>query len=151
MSTKIWIHTKGISLCLRWNFEGKRYQLSLDVKDDPTGRSYAKIIAGTIERDLQYFNFDRILERYQNSNKRSRKHKPAEPSKLTAVDLFEQYAAAMIWDKGLAPGSIDIRRGLGVEAIRKGLRQGRTGLFTIPHGDIDGSIAGMVDRNLKYL
>ena len=106
MSTKIWIDTKGSSLRLRWNFEGKRYQLALGVKDDPTGRSYAKIIAGTIERDLQCSNFDRTLERYQNSHKRSRKPNVEEPGKLTAVALFEQYAAAIIRDKDLAPGSI---------------------------------------------
>ena len=102
MSTKIWIDQKGSSLRLRWNFEGKRYQLALGVKDDPTGRSYAKIIAGTIERDLQCSNFDRTLERYQNSNKRSRKPKVEEPSKLTAVALFEQYTAAMIMRENLA-------------------------------------------------
>jgi integrase len=106
MSTRIWTDKKGSSLRLRWNFEGKRYQLALGVKDDPTGRSYAKIIAGTIERDLQCSNFDKTLERYQNSNKRNRKPKAEEPSKLTAVALFEQYAAVMIRDKDLAPGSI---------------------------------------------
>jgi integrase len=106
MSTRIWTDKKGSSLRLRWNFEGKRYQLALGVKDDPTGRSYGKIIAGTIERDLQCSNFDKTLERYQNRNKRNRKPKVEEPSKLTAVALFEQYAAAMIRDKDLAPGSV---------------------------------------------
>jgi integrase len=106
MTTRIWIDKKGSSLRLRWNFEGKRYQLALGVNDDHIGRSYAKIIAGTIERDLQCSNFDKSLERYQNRNKRGRKPKAEEPSKLTAVALFEQYAAAMIRDKDLAPGSV---------------------------------------------
>lgn len=106
MSIRIWTDKKGDSLRLRWNYEGKRYQLALGVKDDHTGISYSKIIAGTIERDIQCSNFDKTLERYQNSNKRNRKPKGAEPSKLTAVGLFEQYAAAMIRDKDLAPGSV---------------------------------------------
>jgi integrase len=106
MTTRIWTDKKGSSIRLRWNFEGKRYQLALGVKDDPIGRSYGKMIAGTIERDLQCSNFDRTLDRYQNSNKRSRKSKAEEPSKLTAVALFEQYTAAMIRDKNLAPGSV---------------------------------------------
>jgi integrase len=106
MSTRIWPDKKGSSLRLRWNFEGKRYQLALGVKDDPIGRSYGKMIAGTIERDIQCSNFDRTLERYQNSDKRNRKLKLEELSKLTAVDLFEQYAAVIIRDKDLAPGSV---------------------------------------------
>jgi integrase len=106
MSTRIWTDKKDSSLRLRWNFEGKRYQLALGVKDDPTGRSYAKMIEGTIERDLQCSNFDKTLQRYQNPHKRSRKPKVEELSKLTAVALFEQYAAVIIRDKDLAPGSV---------------------------------------------
>jgi integrase len=106
MTTRIWIDKKGTALRLRWNFEGKRYQLALGVKDETTGRSYAKIIAGTIERDIECSNFDKTLERYQNSNKRNRKPRVEEPSKLTAVALFEQYAAVTIKDKELAPGSV---------------------------------------------
>ncbi len=106
MSTRIWTDKKGSSLRLRWNLDGKRYQLALGVKDDPIGRSYAKMIAGTIERDIQCSNFDKTLERYQNSNKRNRKPKAEEPSRLTAVALFEQYAVVMIRDKDLAPGSV---------------------------------------------
>jgi hypothetical protein len=106
MSTRIWTDKKGSSLRLRWNHEGKRYQLALGVKDDHIGISYAKIIAGTIERDIQCSNFDRTLDLYQNSNKRNRKPKAEEPSKITAVALFEQYAAVMIRDKDSSPGSV---------------------------------------------
>ena len=72
LSTKIWIDQKGNSLRLRWNFEGKRYQLALGVKDNPTGKTYAKIIAGTIERDLQCSNFDRTLEQIGRASCRER-------------------------------------------------------------------------------
>jgi hypothetical protein len=56
-------------------FEGKRYQLPLGVKDSVAGNGYAKIIAGTIERDIEYNNFDCSLDRYQNPNKRGIKPK----------------------------------------------------------------------------
>jgi Arm DNA-binding domain len=82
MSTKVWTDKKGTALRLRWNFEGKRYQLALGFKDDPIGRSYGKMIAGKIERDIECSNFDKTLERYQNSNKRRPKDKVSRYSRL---------------------------------------------------------------------
>ena len=108
MSTKVWTDVKDTALRLRWNFDGKRYQLSLGVKDDNTGNAYAQIIAGIITRDIECENFDKTLERYQNKNKRNRSRKPriGELSKLTAVALFEQYAVVMIREKDLTPSSV---------------------------------------------
>ena len=89
---------------LRWLFEGKRYQLPLGVKDNVAGNGYAKIIAGTIERDIEYGNFDTTKERYQNPNKRGRKPK-VEISKITAVDLFKAYADERLLDRDLSHSS----------------------------------------------
>jgi Arm DNA-binding domain len=58
MSTKVWTDKKGATLRLRWLFEGKRYQLPLGVKNDNTGKAYAKIVAGQIELDIECGNFD---------------------------------------------------------------------------------------------
>jgi integrase len=104
MSTKVWTDKKGTTLRLRWLFEGKRYQLPLGVKDNVTGNAYAKIVAGTIERDIECGNFDQTKERYQNPNKRGRKPK-VEISKITAVDLFKAYAADRLIDRELSPSS----------------------------------------------
>jgi integrase len=104
MSTKVWTDKKGTTLRLRWLFEGKRYQLPLGVKDNVAGNGYAKIIAGTIERDIECNNFDSSLDRYQNPNKRGRKPK-IEISKITAVDLFKAYAEERLLDRDLSHSS----------------------------------------------
>lgn len=104
MSTKVWIDKKGSTLRLRWLFEGKRYQLSLGVKDNKTGKGYAKIVADKIERDIECENFDKTKKRYQNPNKRGRKPK-VEISKITAVDLFKAYADDRLMDRDLSHSS----------------------------------------------
>jgi hypothetical protein len=104
MSTKVWTDKKGTTLRLRWLFEGKRYQLPLGVKDNVAGKAYAKIVAGTIERDIECGNFDKTKDRYQNPNKRGRKPK-VEISKITAVDLFKAYAADRLVDRDLLHSS----------------------------------------------
>ena len=101
MSTKVWIDKKGATLRLRWLFEGESYQLPLGVKDNVAGNGYAKIVAGTIERDIECGNFDKTKERYQNPNKRGRKPK-AEISKITAVELFKAYADDRLLDRDLS-------------------------------------------------
>lgn len=118
MSTNVWTEKKGTTLRLRWNFEGKRYQLALGVKDDPIGRSYGKMIAGTIERDIECSNFDQTLERYQNSNKRRPKDKVSKYARLTAVELFERYIVHHQGEKDLSHGSI-----LRLQAIASKLTQ----------------------------
>jgi integrase len=104
MSTKVWTDKKGATLRLRWLFEGKRYQLPLGVKNDNTGKAYAKIVAGQIELDIECGNFDKTRERYQNPNKRGRKPK-VEVSKITAVDLFKAYAEERLMDRDLSHSS----------------------------------------------
>lgn len=111
MSTKVWTDKKGATLRLRWLFEGKRYQLPLGVKDNVTGNAYAKIVAGTIERDIEYGNFDTTKERYQNPNKRGRKPK-VEISKITAVEIFKAYAADRLLDRDLSPSSGERLKGI---------------------------------------
>ena len=104
MSTKVWTDKKGTTLRLRWLFEGKRYQLPLGVKDNVAGKGYAKIVAGTIECDIECGNFDKTKERYQNPNKRGRKPK-VEISKITAVELFKAYSEDRLLDRDLSHSS----------------------------------------------
>ena len=104
MSTKVWTDKKGSTLRLRWLFEGKRYQLPLGVKDNVAGKGYAKIVAGTIECDIECGNFDKTKERYQNPNKRGRKPK-VEISKITAVELFKAYSEDRLLDRDLSHSS----------------------------------------------
>ena len=118
MSTNVWTDKKGTTLRLRWNFEGERYQLTLGVKDDPIGRSYGKMIAGKIERDIECSNFDTTLERYQNSHKRRPKAKVSKYARLTAVELFERYTVHDQEEKDISHGSV-----LRLQAIASKLSQ----------------------------
>ena len=94
------IEKTGNSLRLRWWDEGKRYSLSLQLKDTPINRAYAKQIAAQIERDQQAGYFDRTLLKYRPRQLGSN------ASNISAVGLFEKYSAAMVKEKALAPGSL---------------------------------------------
>jgi integrase len=132
MSTKVRIDKKGSTLRLRWRFEKEKYHLTLGVKDNVTGNAYAKIIAGTIERDIECRNFDKTKERYQNPNKRGRKPK-VEFSKITAVDLFKAYADDRILDRDLSHSS-----GVRLKGIASKLGQF---LEDKPAAQVTGSVA----------
>jgi integrase len=118
MSTKVWTDKKGTALRLRWNHDGRRYQLSLGVKDDNAGNAYAQMIAGKITRDIECENFDKTLDRYQNTQKRRPKGKVTRYSRLTAVELFEQYIAHYQAEKNVSHGSV-----LKLQAIASKLTQ----------------------------
>jgi Arm DNA-binding domain len=100
MSTA-WIEKKGSTLRLRWWFEGELYQLPLGVKDNVAGNAYAKIVAGTIERDIECGNFDKTKERYQNPNKRTKTEKfrtiEILPSVRAMLVGYTKNASAFAW------------------------------------------------------
>ncbi len=100
MNEKIWIEKTGNTLRLRWNYEGKKQGLSLGVTDTPVGRAFAAKKMSEISMDLISGHYDPTRLKY-----RSRKL-GANPTELTAVELFEKYTAFIIKDKGLAPGSM---------------------------------------------
>jgi integrase len=100
MKANIWIDKKGNTLRLRWNYEGKRCQLSLGVRDDYAGQILANTKKTEIERDIFSGHYDPTLLKYK-----LRKF-GTNASEITAVALFEKYAAAMVRDKDLAPGSL---------------------------------------------
>lgn len=100
MKANIWIDKKGNTLRLRWNYEGKRCQLSLGVRDDYAGQLLANTKKTEIERDIFSGHYDPTLLKYK-----LRKFS-TNASEITAVALFEKYAAAMVRDKDLAPGSL---------------------------------------------
>jgi integrase len=100
MKTNIWIDKKGNTLRLRWNYEGKRCQLSLGVRDDYAGQLLANTKKTEIEKDIFSGHYDPTLLKYK-----LRKF-GTNASEIAAVDLFEKYAAAMVRDKDLAPGSL---------------------------------------------
>ena len=101
----VWIEMKGNVTRLRLRYEGKRYCLSLGkVPDSKVLKAvYDKVVVNTknaIELDLLLGKFDKTLSKYRLS-------KPGiNPSKITAVGLFEEYAAFIIDKKKLSPGSI---------------------------------------------
>ena len=97
---------KGNVTRLRLRYEGQRYCLSLGkVPDSKVLKAvYDKVVVNTkntIELDLLMGQFDKTLSKYRLS-------KPGiKPSKITAVELFEEYAAFITDKKKLSPGSID--------------------------------------------
>jgi len=101
----VWIEMKGNVTRLRLRYEGQRYCLSLGkVPDSKVLKAvYEKLVVETknaIELDLLMGQFDKTLSKYRRS-------KPGiKFSKITAVELFEEYAAFIIDKKKLAPGSI---------------------------------------------
>ena len=102
----VWIEMKGNVTRLRLRYEGKRYCLSLGkVPDSKVLKAvYDKVVVNTkntIELDLLMGQFDKTLSKYRLS-------KPGiKPSKITAVELFEEYTAFITDKKKLSPGSID--------------------------------------------
>lgn len=99
MSTKVWIDKKGDTLRLRWNYEGKRVQISLGMRDDEVGRGLAKQKAGQIEKEIAAGCYDPTLLRYK-PQKLGRN-----PTQITAVELFEKYAAHRHQERGLSHSS----------------------------------------------
>ncbi len=85
MTSKVWIDKTGNTLRLRWNYEGRKQALSLGVRDDVIGRALARSKGAEIEKDLAAGYYDPTLLKY----------KPrilgANPTEITAVELFEKY------------------------------------------------------------
>jgi integrase len=100
MSTNIWIDKKGNTLRLRWLYEGKRTQLSLGVRDNPTGRAFANQKKSQIEMDIISGHYDPTLLKYKPRKLGTK------PTEISAVKLFEKYTAVVAKDKGLTPGSM---------------------------------------------
>jgi integrase len=71
------------NLRLRWTHEGKRYCLSVGLRDNPTNRAQAQMRADVIERDIEYGMFDSTLFKY-----RTEKHGNA-PIKV--YELFDRH------------------------------------------------------------
>jgi integrase len=112
--TKCWNDYKGDTIRLRWNIRNgdrtDKYLLSLGVKRDRIGFGYAKTMAALIESDVFNGKFDPTLEAYQNPNKRRTKAKLEaieQDEVLTAVKLFENYAADRVSCKNLSHSSKD--------------------------------------------
>jgi integrase len=99
MNSKVWIDKKGDTLRLRWNYEGKRVQLSLGIKDNLAGRAFAKQKIAEIEMDLISGHYDRTLIKYKP------RKLGKNPTEISAVELFEKYAAAVTKDRELSHSS----------------------------------------------
>lgn len=69
-------------LRLVWSRQGRRYYLSLGLRDTPVNRSAAEFKAAIIERDIAAENFDTSLKRYGAR---------VDGEKITAVELIERY------------------------------------------------------------
>jgi integrase len=95
----IWIETKGDNLRLRWRHEGKRYCLGLDTRDNPTGRALVKQKIDQIEMDMMAGYFDPTLLKYKPQKLGKN------PTQVTAVELFEKYAAYRQQERELSHSS----------------------------------------------
>jgi integrase len=99
MKANIWIDKKGDTLRLRWNYEGKRCQLSLGVRDDYAGRLLANAKKIEIEKDIFSGHYDPTLLKYK-----LRKF-GTNASEITAVELFQKYADYRVKDRELSHSS----------------------------------------------
>jgi integrase len=104
-----WIEVKGHSLRIRGRFEGKRFCISLGLKDSTIGRAAAALKLAEVNRDLQAGYFDETLLKYK-PRKLGRNS-----TEIMAVELFKKYSAAMQREKGLAPGSLHRYRAIAVQ------------------------------------
>lgn len=100
MNPKIWIEPTGKTLRLVWYYQGKRQRLSLGMPDNPTGRSLAEIKMAEIKVDLISGHYDETLLKY-----RPRKF-GANPTEISAVELFEKYFAYYRKEKSDVPGTL---------------------------------------------
>ena len=100
MTSKVWIDKTGNTLRLRWNYEGRKQSLSLGIRDDLIGRAWAKSRMAEIERDLAAGYYDPTLLKY-----RPRKL-GANPTEITAVQLFEKYIKYQGKEDSLSHSSI---------------------------------------------
>jgi Arm DNA-binding domain len=87
MNAKIWIEPTGKTLRLVWYYEGKRHRLSIGIPDNSIGRALAAKKMAEIKIDLESGYYDPTLLKY-----RPRKL-GANPTELTAVELFEKYTS----------------------------------------------------------
>jgi integrase len=92
---------RGKSLLVRFSHDGKPYSFSLPKHNNKMGITLAKKLMATIEADILYGDFDRTLLRYK-SRKMGKN-----PTQITAVRLFEKYAADRIQERGLEHSSKD--------------------------------------------
>jgi integrase len=93
------IEERGNSLLIRFSHDGKSYSFSLAKHNSPVGRSNANLKIAEIEKDIAYGNFDTTLLKYKPRKLDNN------PTAITAVALFEQYAVVMIREKDLTPSS----------------------------------------------
>jgi integrase len=112
MSAKIWIEPTGKTLRLVWYYQGKRQRLSLGVADNPIGRALANKKMADIKIDLESGHYDETLLRYKP------RKLGANPTEISAVDLFEKYVIHYKKNHDIAHGS-----GLRLKAIASKLEQ----------------------------
>ncbi len=100
MNAKIWIEPTGKTLRLVWYYEGKRHRLSLGIPDNSIGRALAAKKMAEIKIDLESGYYDPTLLKY-----RPRKL-GANPTEISAVQLFEKYLTHYQQQRSLTPGSV---------------------------------------------
>lgn len=100
MNAKIWIEPTGKTLRLVWYYEGKRQRLSLGIPDNAIGRALAAKKMAEIKIDLESGYYDPTLLKY-----RPRKL-GANPTQISAVQLFEKYLTHYQQQRSLTPGSV---------------------------------------------
>jgi integrase len=100
---KITIEVRKGRLVLRWNDGNKRHNLSTGAYDNPIGRAQAERKRAEIQTDWEAGYYDATLVKYRP------KTRGKNASEITAVQLFDRFAAHQMKQKGLTQRSIDTR------------------------------------------
>jgi integrase len=100
---KITIEARNGRFVLRWNDGTKRHNLSIGAYDNPIGRAQAERKRAEIQTDWEAGYYDSTLVKYRP------KTRGKNASEITAVQLFERFAAHQLKEKGLTQRSIDTR------------------------------------------
>jgi integrase len=100
---KITIEVRKGRLVLRWNDGNKRHNLSTGAYDNPIGWAQAERKRAEIRTDWEAGYYDSTLVKYRP------KTRGKNASEITAVQLFNRFAAHQLKEKGLTQRSIDTR------------------------------------------
>jgi integrase len=119
-------------ITLSGEFKGKRFYLSTGQEDTPFGRQRAAILADTIQRDLDYDEFDVSLQKYKRA---------AAPQEFTPITPIEPLAPKTdlsdLWEKYAQFKKPQISQSTYIKDYRKYSNH----IATLPSRDLEKAIA----------
>ncbi|MDX1977188.1 MAG: tyrosine-type recombinase/integrase [Pseudanabaenaceae cyanobacterium bins.68] len=93
---KVYIENHGGRLRLRWQYQGKRYGLSIGARDNASGWTNANLKKALIEKDLQNENFDPTLVKYKPQTIGKNR------TEISIPELFERFTEQYFKDRRLS-------------------------------------------------